>query len=545
MQSDSRLNLIRDAWLPVRRRSGATDRVRPADIADADDPPIALLWPRADFESATLELLIGLTLAACPPADRIGWRNPPDAAAVAKAFDRLTPAFFVDGDGPRFLQDLSPLSVEARTPDVLFIDSAGENASKKRSDLMIRSSRYAALSRATAAIALFTLQSQAPAGGQGYRTSVRGGGPMITLVEPRRADGVDCSLWDIVWANTPSGRPLSDDEAVEAFPWMRPTIASDNGETVHQTDRATAASPAAAAVEALFGMPRRIRLDFQPREGGRCDLTGQADPILVTGVYQKPRGTNYGIWTHPLTPYYRPKTGEAPLPVHPKPGRLGYRNWIGVLIPDEGSGRAVAETLRTFLADRMVTGALPDGTPLTDPTLLVSGWAMGNSAPLDFLLSRLPIPLAPSDALRAERDDIARGWVEAANTAQRSLTGALVLAMPGTQEAATAIGGASDTFFRQTEPTVMAALGVLSQPEPALQAEAKGLATLFRRVALGIFEAWALSGLTDMKPEHQNRVIDAHGVLRRSLTGRNKSGAKLFELLGLPVPARPSEKEPA
>lgn len=545
MQSDSRLNLIRDAWLPVRRRSGAIDTVRPADIVDPDDPPVALLWPRADFEIATLELLIGLTLAACPPANRIAWRNPPDAAAVSHAFDRLTPAFFVDGDGPRFLQDLSPLSVEAKAPDILFIDSAGENASKKRSDLMIRSNRYAALSRATAAIALFTLQSQAPAGGQGYRTSVRGGGPMITLVEPRRADGVACSLWDIVWANTPYGTALTDDETVAAFPWMRPTITSDKGETVHQTDRSMAASPTAAAVEAIFGMPRRIRLQFEAREGGRCGLTGQADPILVTGASQKPRGTNYGIWSHPLTPYYRPKAGEAPLPVHPKPGRLGYRNWIGVLIPDEENGRAVAETLRTFMADRMVTGALPDGTPLLNPTLLVSGWAMGNSAPLDFVLSRLPVPLAPSDALRAERDEMARGWVEAANTAQRSLTWALASAMPGTDEAATAIGGAADTFFRRTEPAVMAALGVLSRPEPALQAEAQGLAALFRRVALEIFEAWALSGLSDMKPEHQKRVIDAHGVLRRSLTGRNKSGAKLFEMLGLPVPTRPPEKEPA
>ena len=86
------LNLITDPWLPVRRLHSGRCTIRPAQIAEniADDPVIAIDWPRADFRVATLELLIGLLATACPPREHDSWLElwdkPPDRATLDSAY---------------------------------------------------------------------------------------------------------------------------------------------------------------------------------------------------------------------------------------------------------------------------------------------------------------------------------------------------------------------------------------------------------------------------------------------------------------------------
>ncbi len=179
------LNLIADPWIPVRRSAGLAV-VRPDQIVD---PCIlGFAWPRPDLNLACHELMIGLTYLACPPdpeEDVSG--TPPDHATLKDGLARLAPAFELLGDGPRFLQDFEPLHDEPNPPDMLFIDSAGANTSKKNADLMVKRNRYGALPLPIAAMALYTLQAFAPSGGSGNRTSMRGGGPMVTLVRPKEA----------------------------------------------------------------------------------------------------------------------------------------------------------------------------------------------------------------------------------------------------------------------------------------------------------------------------------------------------------------------
>src|SRR5690606_13936476 len=125
-------------------------------------------------------------------------RRVPDTARLRESFSRLAPAFNLTGEGPLFLQDLEPLDGTANSPDMLFIDSAGGNTVRNNADLMVRRERYADLDLPLAAMALHTLQGHAPAGGAGNRTSMRCGGPMVTLVDPGTGP-----LWDLVWANVP------------------------------------------------------------------------------------------------------------------------------------------------------------------------------------------------------------------------------------------------------------------------------------------------------------------------------------------------------
>ena len=245
------LNLISDAWIPVRMKDGARRVIAPHQMAD---PAIAAPdWPRADLNLACYELLIGLVFMAAPPADIDAWEDArPDAARLAAQLAPFAPAFELLGDGPRFLQDQEQLTGEPSGPDLLFIDSAGGNTARNNADLMVHRDRYAALDLPLAAMALYAFQQFAPSGGAGNRTSMRGGGPLVTLADP------GTGLWDLVWANVPFGRPA----AMGDLPWMRATRTSEAGQ---------AAGPGQSQpVEAFFGMPRRLRPAGRGTGDRRC-----------------------------------------------------------------------------------------------------------------------------------------------------------------------------------------------------------------------------------------------------------------------------------
>ena len=388
------LNLISDAWIPVRQSDGSRAVIAPHRIAD---PGIAAPdWPRADLNLACYELLIGLVAMADAPADRL---------------DAFAPAFELLGDGPRFLQDSEALEGSPSPPDLLFIDSAGGNTARNNADLMVHRDRYPALDLPLAAMALYAFQQFAPSGGAGNRTSMRGGGPLVTLVDPGG------SLWDLIWANIPYGSPAG----LEDLPWMRPTRTSDRGQIVTPDQ--------SQPVEAFFGMPRRLRLIGEDR---------------VIGVIQRPYVTNYTGWVHPLSPYYRLKAGTELLPRHPAAGTLPYRNWEGiVLAARSGDGPDLRQ--RALCVSDHVARSSDDEVPLR---LILGGWAMDNMKPKDFLWSELPLlPMADDAAPRAAE------LIGAAGTVASGLRSALapVLAEGSARD------GEIEAFWAETEPDFLEA----------------------------------------------------------------------------------------
>ena len=415
------LNLLLDSWIPAIR-DGEHVSIRPDQIAEIGVS--ALAWPRADFNLACLELLIGLISMADPPKDesaRFDRMNQPGE----RLRDLLMPfaGFFeLAGDGPRFMQDLEAFEEEPKpsikSVDMLFIDSAGDSSSSKNADLMVKRGRFASLSSAEAAMALYTLQAFAPAGGAGNRTSMRGGGPMTTLVQPVE-DGSNPSLWRLVFSNVSPGEPLTPKGAERALPWLRPTRNSKKGQetTPDHSHR----------LEAFFGMPRRLRLVF--------------DANSVVGVVQRPYGTNYRAWEHPLTPYYRQeKEAIEWLPVHPKAGRLSYRNWLGIILTSSGEGaetRRSAETARRFSSHSRAP----------DFEILTGGWAMDNMKPTDFSLHQYPGFKNLADA-ELER---VHALVEAAKTAIFRLRNAFRDVWKIDQSFATAVDPIVESIFAETE----------------------------------------------------------------------------------------------
>lgn len=485
------LNLSRDSWIPVATAAGPRT-IRPDQITEAG--VLFPAWPRADLNIACIELLIGLVALADPPASREDWRarRAPDAGRLRERLAPLAPAFELDGEGPRFLQDLEALPGEPAPPDTLFIDSAGENAAKKNADLMVWRDRYPALAPALAAMALYTLQAWAPSGGAGNRTSMRGGGPLVTLVEPRPG----CSLWELVWANVPCGAPC----AIEALPWMRPTRVSDKGREVHETPE--------TAIEAFFGMPRRLRLVF---EDG-----------LATGVVQRPWGTNYGLWRHPLTPYYRMKPGEPPLPVHPRAGLFGYRNWLGVV------AQAEKDELRERAAALDEYEARPRGDEAAHARVIVAGWAMENMKPRDFTLSAQPFVRLPEEAAL-----MLAGLVEAAEQAALALRMALEPVLAGGE----AREGEREAFHAATEPAFRARFNELKAGVAPAEVAARWLEGL-RGQALAGFDALALPGLDQQEADVIERIVAARRLLLAAFAGHGKYGREVFGKLMMEIPAR-------
>ena len=485
------LNIITDAWIPVVLTDGTRGTIAPWQCADQ-----AVLrpdWPRADLNIACLELLIGLVFLADPPAHEEDWqdRQAPDPDRLRAALEPFAPAFELLGDGPRFMQDLEPLAGEASPPDMLFIDSAGANTVRNNADLLVHRNRYSLIDLATAAMALHAFQAHAPSGGKGNRTSMRGGGPLVTLIDP------GCGLWSLIWANVPDGRPAQ----VSDLPWTRPARSSEKGQEVWPQQ--------ACPAEAFFGMPRRLRLI--------------ADGAGITGVVQRPYGTNYAGWVHPLTPYYRMKPGTELLPVHPRAGLFGYRNWLGVVAASQDDPLRQRATIVSSWRAR--SGARAPAR------LRVAGWSMDNMKPRDFVHAVVPLlDLSEDQTLQLA------GMVQAAEKLSLALRAALapVVAEGETREAL------REEFFLRTQAPFEAHVVALATIPP--EEIAKSWLDDLRAAALDLFETRALPGLADRALSDQQKIVTAHAALRGAFAGRTKLGREAWGLLGLtPTAAQPKE----
>lgn len=471
-------------------------------IADSDI--VALNWPRMDLNIAGLELLIGLVYLADPPQDDDAWyeRRMPDPERLRERLARFEPAFNLLGEGPRFLQDLEPLAGEPNPPDMLFIDSAGESTEKNNADLMTWRARYPRLSLPMAAMALYVFQAFAPAGGSGNRTSMRGGGPQTTLVNPGGG------LWSLIWANVPNGESAP---SPNILPWMQKTVLSSKGEQVWPQDRHPA--------EAFFGMPRRLRLIEQ--DGA------------ITGVVQRPHGNNYAGWEHPLTPHYRMKVGAELLPRHPPAGVFGYRHWLGIVAADKKQ-----EDAGLRKRARVVSGWWSRSKYLGAPLLevIVAGWAMSNMKPMDYSYSTAPlIELTEAAALALP------GLVEAADQFALALRQALrpVLAEGESREAV------REEFFIRSQTDFEVRMHELHQGS-APPVVARRWRDLTQRLVLELFDTHALPGLSERDPKDQQDIVTERQRLLANLRGHGKYGKQAYAALDLPPETKkPLQEEPA
>ncbi|MBB2175126.1 type I-E CRISPR-associated protein Cse1/CasA [Gluconacetobacter johannae] len=534
------LNLITDPWLPVRRKSGAVAFIRPAQIVEemADDPVMALDWPRPDFRVASLEFLIGLLATAFPPEDEDAWceswEKPPSVEVLDEAFGRVADAFWLDGPGPRFLQDLQELQSGQEPVERLLINAPGDSTVKKNADLFVHRAHVTVLGRSAAAMALFTLQSWAPSGGAGNMTGLRGGGPLVTLVLPREG----ASLWEVAWANTPVGSAVRDADLPRVFPWLAPTIGSGkDGTSVRSGHNAH-------PLQCWWGMPRRIRLDFEVAESCVCDLTGRPDDVLVPGWRQRPYGASYAGWTgmpygegaviHPLTPRYRQKTDAEWLSVHPQPGGIGYRHWTGLVVNSGDGQRLPASAVLTWRDARA-----RDIAESPRPRLLAAGYDMDNMKARGFVESEMPLPGTADPARQEVLDTLARDCVAAADQMAAVLRGCVRDALFGKGTVsldATLLANVREQFWTRTEG---AFFDLLHQAARLTDGDDIGLRKdwlhQIGRAAMALFDASVVLAPDTGATEAQRSAL-ARRRLRVAVSGGGKEGGSIMAVLKIPVP---------
>ena len=572
------MNLLHDPWMPVRDAAGQRHWITADQLSDPQW--LAFDADRPDFNGALAQFAIGLLQTTTPVGDSIGWRGlfntPPTASLLRQWFEPVAAAFELDGDGPRFMQDryLKPTVGKQRDEDSggfesiqqLLIDCAGEGEkADNNTDLFIkRKNAGYGLCEGCCAIALYTLQASAPGGGRGYLVSIRGNGPLTTLVR----SAVERTLWHDLWLNVMDraqfesrlGRPDETDQRF-TFPWLdRLLFLQPGGIATLQfegpkggpkptEEEKPRLQPAQVTPSHVFwGMPRRVKLDFGQSTPGNCCICGRVSARLTNRYLTKNYGLNYkGTWTHPLSPYYEMK-GDW-LPVHPQPDGVGYCHWLGWVLGTASKGAAtkVAQVVdrALTLSHRQTGGAL---------RLWVFGYDMDNMKARCWYDASLPLyGLADCqpEARAAVQAEVGR-WINAADLASdyllESVRDAWFPDIPKKKaEIGKRLGHTKAAFWTTTEPPFYRHLQTLIEAarsgaeHPALAVRQAWHAALVR-TALRLFDQ-AFVGTGAIERQNPRRTALAHKQL-----GRNLHGPKLRLALGLPTddpgpkPARKSTK---
>ncbi|MFZ1344242.1 type I-E CRISPR-associated protein Cse1/CasA [Thiothrix eikelboomii] len=344
------MNLINDPWIPIQRKSGAKALIAPWQLTEADDPVIALNAPRPDFNGALLQFLIGLLQTAATPASHDQWldwlEEPPTPEVLKACFEPYADAFALQGEKGSFMQDFEPLENGAvNSIAEMLIDTSGGGTH------FVKAGSMNYVCSCCAATALFTLQTNAPAGGRGHLTSIRGGGPMTTLVILDAASDLANDLWHSIWLNVidlPLFKTLSGDtsknETGDIFPWLALTRFGD---------QLTTTPVDAHPLQMYWGMPRRLKILWDRLSSGHCDLCGSFSDSLVSHYRTRPYGVNYdSAWQHPLSPYSISAQDGALIALHPQPGVMTYQHWVGITDGDDSVFIALVAKRYRVLAER-------------------------------------------------------------------------------------------------------------------------------------------------------------------------------------------------
>jgi len=202
-------------------------------------------------------------------------------------------------------------------------------------------------------MALMTMQMNAPGGGKGYRTSLRGGGPLTTLV---LGDSNFDTLWHSIWLNVLELKTFlsfcnsEKTSHSNLFPWLAKHRTKVTEQDIH---------PA----QYFWATSRRIRLDVEKLEGGFCDLCPTASHSLITKYKEVNRGTEYKApMKHPLSPFdkrtrsAKKEDGARNKALLTQPGGVSYRHWLGLVVNNVDEGIEPARIVHEFLQQRWKTG---------------------------------------------------------------------------------------------------------------------------------------------------------------------------------------------
>ena len=510
------MNLINDLWIPIKRESGKDDIIAPWQITESVDPVVSLNPPRADFHGALLQFLIGLLQTATPPESDDEWINllesPPDPSQLREKFYQWSNVFELNGELYSFMQDFEPLGENSSEVSIeqLLIDAPRQNTIKKNTDHFVKRGNVQRMCFSCTAIALFTLQINAPTGGKGHRTSIRGGGPLTTLVVVDEKNGLPERLWSNIWLNVLNRSQFSSltgnndrSEMADIFPWCTKTRTSEKSTGVATTPLDV------HPLHMYWSMPRRIKILWSNSESGECGICNAVSNELVTRYRILNYGNNYtGAWQHPLSPYHHKKDGD-PICIHAQPGGITYNHWLE--ITDSGDSWSCAKVVQRFreYAENWEEQFRLHAFGYDNDNMKARGW-YDSTFPL----------LICSPEYRIELSNRMNSLTEAANITAKSIRACIGKAwFRESRRGDTKF--LVEIFYESTESEFYRMVHTLN--EGGLQASVPEVFRQWHKIlcanAFEIFDTWTAS--TGFEYANPKRVVNARTLLRRHLYSRN------------------------
>jgi len=329
-----RFNLLFDSWIPIKTRQGGNrPLIKAYEIVQKDI--IGLDAPRADFNAALMQFLIGLLQTVLAPKNPKEWRTlfnqPPSEDELKRKFKEkdIEDAFYLDGDGYRFMQDISIKDQGNMAGVIKLIPGiVGENTVKKNKDFFLKSSQLSRVSVSNLVTGLYLYHN--------YCLSEKGGKfgqhhgsfrkrNTLTVFIIKEAG----SLWENLWLNIIQNnkyRALISSDLIESnFVWMHDfpneKKQNDNNMTIK---------------DIYWSMPRRVWVDFTELKKGICDLTSKETEV-IENIFIKENGIEYRteLTRHPLIPYSKDDKGVHPIKINGE--GITYGDWLALVGGDTAS----------------------------------------------------------------------------------------------------------------------------------------------------------------------------------------------------------------
>ena len=470
-------NLLFDRWIPIRTRHGENKSIKAYEVVQNDI--IALDAPRADFNAALMQFLIGLLQTFFAPKNPRAWRKlfspPPSEDELKKKFKGIEKTFYLDGDGYRFMQDALAINTgEIRPIEEMIFGAPGESGKGKNQDFFVKQNNIDGLCYSCVVAALLTANIFAEDGGRGYFQSMRGNGFVSCLVQLDEQQS-DKSLWKNLWLNIVEDNIESIIDPKRNFYWIkdlpdRPYVerlektklnindlktkkkGNKNGtrkneidEQIKQLEKESnrikekidglgnnkIVYPERGSLQAYWAWMRRFFLDTKNTINGQCSMCRSMDE-LITDFYKTGKGYKYPKeeWQnkHPFSPnkkYQRDhynknnlRYKDKMLAIEMTQNGLPYTHWQDFVIQTEK--QTPAKVINRHLRERH-----------SDEQLIIwsFGYAMDSNSPKGWYESKTPFYLLKDKEYREIFEVEIDRYIQAANKIADNRTGYLVYAI--------------------------------------------------------------------------------------------------------------------
>jgi len=432
----SRFNLLSDAWIQVKGRD------KPITVSEIVQPDIiALDAPRADFNAALMQFLIGILQTVFAPKNPREWRKffatPPSENELQEKLNGIKFAFFLDGDGCRLMQDSLAKKVGNKRPiEEMIFGAPGKSGKEKNQDHFVKQSIISRMCLPCCSSGVLAANFFAEDGGQGYFPGMRGNGFISNLicVDEKQSE---TSLWKNIWLNVFNIQEASElqieGEIIENFFWCqdfpdkgaieeleklnqdcedlntskKATKVKDEKDRVYKkiidiearikSIKASMGTqlifPDTNGIQVYWAWSRRYWIEVV--EGaGRCDLCGHESEKLIEHFFKTNKGYKYPKehWQdkHPLSPSQKfertqytkdnKKYKDKMLALEMTTNGLPYTYWQNFIIQSEK--HAPAKVVSKYLKSK----------PSLDQLIMWSfGYAMESNSPLAWYESKTPL----------------------------------------------------------------------------------------------------------------------------------------------------------